>query len=596
MSGRVEGGHEGRGKENRVERVAVDPITTEIIRNLLISCTQDMNATLFRSAYTPVIYEGLDCAVALLDANGDVLAQTAGVPLFIGNLEVCVKITTEMFGKDYYEPGDVIMMNDPYLQGTHTNDATVFSPIFYEGELVGFAATRAHWLDVGGKDPGVTMDSTEVYQEGMRWGPTKVFSRYQPRPDIIDILRRNTRFPVLLVGDLNAQVAACRTGEERFVAILKRFGRAAVERAKEEIFRQSAELDRAAIRAIPDGVYEAEGYLDNDGISDDPVRVHVRVEISDDRMHVDLSGSSAATRGPVNCGIAQTIAAIRMAYKMLINPDRPVDGGTFTTLTVHAPVGSIFHAQEPSPCQWYFTPLGLLTDLFISALAPAIPDRVAAAHYGDSMVVAIAGNDPRFGEQPFVTIEATCGGWGAYRGGDGQDALINNVNGAFRNYPVEVWEVKYPVQIRRYEIRTDSGGPGQWRGGCGIRREYRFETDARVYLWFERSRMPAWGLFGGEAAQGPRVQLKGSQERTLLKANGVPVRRGDYMIVETGGGGGFGCKLDRDIELVRLDVLSGYVSAGAARQEYGVVLTPDGEVDREATRHVRHALRAQSDR
>lgn len=575
-------------------RVSVDPISTEIIRNLLISCTQDMNATLFRSAYTPVIYEGLDCAVALLDSNGDVLAQTAGVPLFIGNLEVCVKLTTEMFGRDFYEPGDVIVMNDPYLQGTHTNDATVFSPIFHEGDLVGFAATRAHWLDVGGKDPGVTMDSTEVYQEGMRWGPTKVYSRYEPRPDILDILRRNTRFPVLLIGDLNAQVAACRTGEERFVGILKRFGREVVEAAKEEIFRQSAELDKAAIAAIPDGRYEAEGYLDNDGVTGEPVPVRVCVEIDGEHMRVDLSGSARATRGPVNCGIAQTLAAIRMAYKMLINPDRPVDGGTFTTLSVHAPVGSIFHAQEPCPCQWYFTPLGLLTDLFISALAPAIPDRVAAAHYGDSMVVAIAGNDPRFGDQPFVTIEATCGGWGAYAGGDGQDALINNVNGAFRNYPVEVWEVKYPVQIARYEIRADSGGPGRWRGGCGIRREYHFETDARVFLWFERAHMPAWGLFGGESAAGPRVRLDGSQHAELLKANGVQVRAGDVMVVETGGGGGFGFRLDRDPESVARDVRSGFVSTTAARDTYGVVLTDDGTVDNEATERFRDSLRRQA--
>jgi len=401
-----------------------DLITTEIIRNFFMSCAQDMNATLFRSAYTPVIYEGLDCAVALLDENADVLGQAAGVPLFVGNLEVCVKLTTQAFGVDIYEPGDIFYMNDPYLQGTHLNDATIFGPIFIEGELVGFAATRAHWLDVGGKDPGVTMDSTEVYQEGVRWGPTKIVSRYQPREDLLDLLRRNSRFGYSLIGDMNAQIAACRTGEERLKAIIARFGLDAVRTTKAEIARQSAELDREAIAAIPDGSYAAEGYLDDDGVGDEPVLVNVRVEIAGDAIAVDLAGSAPATRGPVNCGIAQTISAVRMAYKLLIHPERPVDGGTFPTLTIHAPAGSIFNAQEPAACQWYFTPLGLMTDLIVKALAPAIPDTAAAAHYGDSMVVATAGRDPRRGGAPFLTIEPTTGGWGGYQDGDGQDALI----------------------------------------------------------------------------------------------------------------------------------------------------------------------------
>jgi len=565
------------------ERKGPDPVTTEIIRNYFLSAAQDMNATLIRSSYTPVIYEGLDCAVAILDENADVLGQAAGVPLFVGNLEVCVKLTTEMYGRDIYEPGDVFYMNDPYLQGTHLNDATIFSPIFIDDELVGFAATRAHWLDVGGKDPGVTMDSTEVYQEGVRWPPTKIYSRYQPREDIIELLRRNSRFSYSLIGDMNAQIAACRTGEERFKAVVERFGLETVRAARDEIFRQSAELDREAIRAIPDGVYEAEGCLDNDGISDDPVPVKVRVTIDGDRMHVDLSGSAPATRGPINCGFAQTISATRMAYRLLIHPDRPVDGGTFPTLTVYAPEGSIFNAQEPAACQWYFTPLGLMTDLFISALAPAIPDKVAAAHYGDSMVVTIAGRDPRRGNAPFLTIEPTAGGWGGYKGGDGQDVLINNVNGAFRDFPVEVWETKYPIQIGSYRIRPDTGGPGKWRGGCGVSREYRFETDAHVYLWFERSKTPAWGLFGGGTAVGPENIFIGSRNERRLKGNAVAVKAGDVMVLNTGGGGGYGDPLERDPEAVRADVINGYVTREGAARDYGVVLTDTLEIDEEAT-------------
>ncbi len=555
---------------------SIDPVTTEIIRNFFISCAEDMNATMIRSAYTPIIYEGKDCSVALLDENGDVLGQSSGLPLFLGNLEICVKLTMEIFGKRVFEPGDVFYMNDPYMQGTHLNDATIFAPIFLDDRLVGFSATRAHWLDVGAKDPGGPMDSVNIYQEGFRFGPTKICARYQMREDIVDILRRNGRFGYSLVGDMNAQIAACRTGEERFCAIIERFGLETIWAARDEIFRQSAQLDREAIEAIPDGTYAAEGSLDNDGIGEEPVVVKVRVDVAGDKMTIDLAGSSAATTGPVNCGIAQTISAARVAYKLLINPDRPVDGGTFPTLTVTAPKSSMFYAQEPVACQWYFTPLGLLIDLIVKALSPALPDQAAGAHYGDSMVIYLAGVDPRKGNIPFLSVEANPGGWGAFQSGDGQDGLINNVNGGFKDMPVEVFESKYPVQIARYGFRPDSGGPGQFRGGCGLYREYRLEADCSLYLWFERSKTPAWGLFGGHDAVGPMVIVEGKSSGkmlSLLKANNIPLKAGDIVTINTGGGGGFGDPLKRDVELVRRDVIDGYVTREGGEREYGVVFS-----------------------
>ena len=232
-----------------------DPITTEIIRNAFVSCAQDMNATLIRSSYTPIIYEGKDCSVAILDEHGDVLGQSLGLPLFLGNLEICVKLAAEMFGWDAFRPGDVFYMNDSYMTGTHLNDATIFGPIYWQDRLVGFSATRAHWLDVGGKDAGGPMDSREIYQEGMRWAPTRIYDRGEAREDIIDLLRRNGRFGYSLVGDMNAQVAACRTGEARFQAILDRFGYETYIDARTEIYRQSEQLEREAVSAIPDGTY-----------------------------------------------------------------------------------------------------------------------------------------------------------------------------------------------------------------------------------------------------------------------------------------------------------------------------------------------------
>ena len=569
-----------------------DPITVEIIRNAFVSIAEDMNAALFRSAYSPVIYEGRDCAVALLDEKGDVLAQAVGVPLFLGNLEVCVKLTAQIHGWDVFQPGDIFYMNDSYMQGTHLNDATIFAPIYWQGKRVGFSASRAHWLDVGGKDPSQTTDSQEIYQEGVRWPPTRIYQNGEPRQDILDVLKCNSRFGYALIGDLNAQVAAMRTGEARFQSILNRFGYETVLAARDEIFRQSEQLEREAVAALPDGTYTASGFLDDDGRGNGPVPVKVRVDIAGDRIAVDLEGSSPMAHGPINAGFAQTISACRMAFKMLVHPERPVDGGTFKTFSVQAPEGSLFKAQEPAPCQWYFTPQGLLIDLFIKALAPAMPDQVAGAHYGDSMVVWFDGSDPRKGNTRFLALEANPGGWGAFNTGDGQDALINVVNGPFKDLPVEVYENKYPIMIREYGIRPDTGGPGRFRGGCGVYRKYEMEAPASLFLWFERSVTPAWGLFGGKDAVGPDVVVNPGRpdEQHMLKVNSLPMKVEDVVKYYTGGGGGYGNPWERDPHLVKEDVIDGYVTREGAECDYGIVLRDDLSIDEGATRKRRQAM------
>jgi N-methylhydantoinase B len=496
-----------------------------------------------------------------------------------------VKLAAEMYGWENFVPGDIFYMNDSYMTGTHLNDATIFGPIFWRDRLVGFSATRAHWLDVGGKDPGGPMDSTSIYQEGMRWAPTRIYDAGKPREDIIDLLRRNGRFGYSLVGDMNAQVAACRTGEVRFQAILDRFGYETYLAAREEIYRQSEALERESVARIPDGVYTADGFLDDDGVGSPPVPVKMRIDVAGDSMTIDLDGSAPMQRGPVNCGFAQTVSACRVAFKLLINPERPVDGGTFKTLTVRAPEGSIFRAEEPAACQWYFSSLGLLIDLLVKALAPVVPDEAAAAHYGDSMVLFLSGLDPRRGNQPFLYVMPHPGGWGGFEGGDGQDGLINNVNGGFKDYPVEVLETKYPVMITGYGFRPDTGGPGKFRGGCGIHRTHALESDANIYLWFERSVTPAWGLFGGGDGAVPDVAVNEGRndERHMLKCNAHPVASGGVVELRTGGGGGFGEPFERDPERVRIDVLDGYVTREHAESDYGVMLTDGLEVDGEAT-------------
>ena len=567
----------------------IDPISTEIIRNAFISIAQDMNAVLIRSAYTPVIYEGKDCVVALLDEKGEVLGQSSGLPLFLGNLQVCVQETAKIYGWDYFKEGDIFFVNDSFFTGTHLNDITIFAPIFWNKQLAGFSASRAHWLDVGAKDPGGSMDSSNIYQEGFRWPVTRLYENNEPKKEIIEFLRMNGRFGYSLIGDMNAQIAAGKTGEKRFKGILDRFGLDLVRSARNEIFKQSEELEKIAVKKIKNGSYDSEGFLDDDGLGSDPVKIKMKVTVEDEKITIDLDGSAKQTQGPVNCGFAQTISACRVAFKLLINPKRPVDGGTFKTLEVTAPQGSIFKAEEPAACQWYFSSLGLLIDAFVKALSPAIKDLSAAAHYGDSMVIFIGGVDPR-NNFPFLSVEPTCGGWGGFPDSDGADALINNVNGGFKDLPIEVFENKYPVSIFNYGFRKDSGGTGKFRGGCGLYREYTINADGFVSLWFERSVTPAWGLFGGKDGIGPNVNIKShdEKEKNLLKANGLQVKKGTVLTTYTGGGGGFEKPFERNPENVLNDVINKYVSLEKAKDHYGVVIDEDLQINKEGTLKLRN--------
>ncbi len=522
--------------------MAVDPVTTEIIRNALTSAAEDMNATLIRSSYNWIIYEAKDCSVALLDESHRILGQSDGLPLFLGNLQICVALTEERFGREAWRPGDIWLMNDSYLAGTHLADVSVYAPIFHDGELVGFSASRAHWMDIGAKDPGAPTDSTDIYQEGLRLGPTRVVEAGVLREDIVDIIRRNTRLPAQTIGDLHAQIAVARTGERRLAGIIERFGAETVREARDEIFRQSEALDRAVVRGIPDGTYDAEGSLDDDGTSDVPYWVRLSLVVSGDEMLVDLTRSSDAARGPINCGEAQAVSAARVAFKRLVNPGHAVNGGTFRPLTVKVRPGSLLGAREPSACQFYFTPLGLLIDLFSRALAPVLPERVAAASYGDSLISAFSGFDDERGT-PFVHVEPLVGGWGAWDGSDGESALINSVNGSVKDFPIEIVESRFPLRVRRYAFRDGSGGAGRWRGGDGALRELEVLADeVALSLFYERSKTPAWGLFGGGDGLPPVVEINpgGDRARRLLKVNRTPLRRGDVVRCLSGGGGGYG--------------------------------------------------------
>lgn len=575
----------------------VDPITTEIIRNAFLSAASDMKEALIRSAHSPVIYEMEDCGVGLFNENAETVGQAAGLASFLGTLSPVIELVTQKLGRDSYRPGDVIIVNDSYIIGTHLNDVVIFSPIFCENELVGFAANKAHWRDIGSKDVGFVVDTTEIYQEGIRISPMKLYDQGRLNQTLVDLLTMNARFPDSLLGDMHAQVASCRLGERRFVEIVERFGLTTVRDAMADVFDASEAAERRAIAEIPDGVYYAEGWIDNDFVTNEPFKVCATVTVHGTEITVDNTGTSPQRKGPTNCGFVNTLSACRVAYKFVICPLDPVSGGSFRPLTVKIEPGTVAAAQEPAACQQFGPHSLLMADLILRALGQAVPHKVTAGLPGCARNVFIDGWDPGLGRR-FVSGEANPSGWGASAFGDGESGVVHLTAGDFKNIPAETQEIKFPLLITQYQLRPDSGGPGKFRGGLGIIKEYEALADGTLSLWFERSVTPQWGVFGGKDGAPPRVVVGAGRpdETVMLKASHRPLPTGTIVTAYTSGGGGYGPPWERDPQLVRRDCLNGYVSREAAATEYGVIFWPDSlEIDTERTAKRRSELAAQTE-
>lgn len=570
----------------------VDPITVEVLRNAFNAVADEMSANLVRSAYSPIIYDMKDCSVALFNERVELLGQAPGLPIFLAALDEAVRVVSAHVGLDGFEPGDVYIINDPYLTGSHLNDVTVISPVFYDGQVVGFAATKAHWMDMGGKDASVSIDTTEIYQEGLRLGPTRVVAGGKMVDDIVDILMRNSRLPKALFGDMSAQIAACRTGERRYAEIIDRFGLATVRAATDQIFALAEKADRQVIATFPEGEYTADGYLDSDGVSDEPVYIRTKVTIDGTNLEIDLSGSSPQRPGCTNCGRAITMSAIRLVYKFLINPHEPPNGGHFRALSVKIPPGTLFSAEEPAACLYYGPAVAMMIDLCLKALSDAMPDRIPAAQPSDQMNFMMAGETED--GLMFMTGEASAVGWGALPDADGLNAVVNYLGGDLLNLPAEVEEAKYPLLVSRRALETDSGGPGRFRGGLAHIKEYiPVAPGCRLLLWLERTVTPPWGVQGGCAGTTARciIDPGGENEKIVTKVNHLPIPERTLVRCYTAGGGGYGPPWERSISAVLEDVADGYVSREGAERDYGLCFV-DGTltVDEAATKAARAAL------
>lgn len=560
--------------------MSADPITTEVIRSAYNAIAEDMSAVLERSAFTPSVYEMHDYGIALFNEKVELLGQYAGLPLFTGGLDAGVRATIARYGMENLRNGDTFTVNDPYITGGHLPDVDVICVIANETDgVIGFACIRAHWADIGQAVQGYSVYSSSIFEEGLRWGPTQIYRDGIWVRDIIDLFRSNSRVPDTIIGDLMAQKMALDIGKQRLLELVERFDITTVRSATEQIFAATERKFRAFVRSIPDGVYEADGYTDHDGIGDTPVYGHVSVTVKGDELTIDASKSSPQRPGNINCGLTYAVSASRLAFALLYPDANPeLNNGSFKPLKVVVRPGTIYSAQLPAACSKP-VPIMLLLDLVIKALAPVLPKNAAAGLPGDSWNIFFAGTRRDIGE-PFFAGEALNGGWGAADADDGEHAVCHSAAGDFRNIPIETFEARYPILVTSSRLKPDSGGAGRHRGGLALVKSYQLTEPCNVGSFFDRSKDPSWGLFGGKSGSVPLVTLYPADEREPMvghRFQQVPMPKGSRIVTETGGGGGFGRPFERDPAAVQADVRNGYVTPATAEAVYGVAFLPGGE-------------------
>jgi N-methylhydantoinase B len=560
----------------------VDPITVEVVRNAVNAYADEMATALCKSAYNMMIYEVRDFCCGLVDGEGRMISQNqGGLPIFLADLGVAVKDGIARYGLDGFAPGDVVIMNHGQVCGQHLNNIVIYAPCFHDGKVVAFAASRAHWVDIGGMRVGFgSVETTEIYQEGVQFRSLKIYEAGKRNETLWQIINDNVRFPEAALGDLRAQIACCQLGIRRFGELLRRYGRDTVEECIHALWDATEHEARAFIAKIPDGSYEAESFLDNDGRTlDVKLRIKVRVTIDGERMIVDFSQMNDQAPGPTNSGYSGGLAAARVAFKCLTQPHAPVNEGCFRPLELILPEGKILNAKPPAALGLWSIPLPTVIDTILKALAPVLPEQIPAAHKGDMGGCSISGYKPD--GRRFLLMNIFGGGWGGRPHEDGESASVSICQGDVRSAPIELQEIQYPFLIERFALRTDSGGAGRYRGGLGVDLSYRALQDCVANVNCERTIDPPWGLNGGKpgAVNDATLIRRDGSERKLKKATGVTMAAGDRLIFSTAGGGGWGDPRQRERQAIADDVRAGYVSPEAARRDYGFDAAQDQEAE-----------------
>jgi N-methylhydantoinase B len=560
----------------------IDPVTLTVIDNFLTSTCRDMGVTMMKTSYSPIFNESLDFSCVIFDPQGQMLAQAEFCPSQIGTIKFTVTWTLDELGLDAFEPGDVVIHNDPYRGSGHVPEHMVLKPVFFEGELFGFVANVAHMSEPGAKTPGgLSGDATEVFQEGLLLPPVKIRKRGVDDNDIWKIILANHRTPKVTYGDFRAMMASLDLAEERLHELLATYGADVVRRACQELIAISERRMRAEIAAIPNGVYTFEDVIEDDGISDTSYPMRLQLTVTDDEVIADFTGSAPQAVGPVNAIYAVTASAVYNAILHLTDPTIPRNEGCYRPITVIAPPGTIVNCEFPAPVAGGNTETSpRITDMVFGALQHAIPDRIVAACGGTSSPFLFGGTDPRTGDL-YAHFHFEGVGWGGRQGLDGNNMVVT-INGNCRNTPVEVFETRYPsFLIESYRLLPDSGGPGEFRGGLGGERLLTVTEDVTVSALLNRMLADPWGVLDGGNGQRGGIWVKRAGQETWQtfveafgtmspsKFSGIRLHPGDQVKLVMPGGGGYGDPLKRDRAMVERDINEGFVTLESAVAAYG---------------------------
>lgn len=553
------------------DNAALDPITVEVIANKLDGIANEMEQTLLQSSFSPIVKEGLDASASLFTLQGETLAQAIGIPLHLATLIPIVNKFIETFPIATMKEGDLYVMNDPYLGGTHLPDIGVVAPIFHQGRPIAFGATMTHHQDVGGMTPGsVPTNATEIFQEGIRIPPLKLRDGDTMNETFIAMMRQNVRIPDSFMGDLNAQIAACSVSTRRMRELADAYGGNFLSAVFERLLDDAEMLTREGLRKIPEGTYRYSDALDNDGVEfDKRVPIEVAVTIRDGTFEVDFEGTSAQVKGPFNAVPSSSHAAAYFAIRALTDPNIHTNGGCFRPVSLRLPEGSLVNPRSPAPVNARTITIKRITGCVLGALKDIVPERVPADSGNELLTVMFGGHHAE--GKAYVIGDLIASGSGASMYKDGVDVIETDASNCM-NLPAEALELEGPIRVNQVALRRDSGGPGKHRGGLGILREYEIlEGEVTLTYRGDRFKSPPAGAAGGGSgatANGVIHRLGGGTEAIPSKLVGT-LRKGDRLVVETPGGGGYGDPRERDPDRLNADVANGKVSAASAVRDYG---------------------------
>lgn len=559
--------------------VKMNPVTLDIVKDSLIAVSNEVFYAFARTSMSPIIYETLDYASGIADANGKLLTQGNGACGFIGLIAPMIQEIIDKYGRENMNPGDVYIINDPYMGGgTHLSDIGMVMPVFYKENLIAFVGNKAHWSDVGGMAAGsFTTDSSEVFQEGLRFSGVKLLDAGKICQPLVDMMKSNVRFPEAAEGDMWGQIASLRTGYKRIGELCEKYTLEVVQESMKRLLEQGAMIANKRIKELPNGTWEMEEYMDDDGHGN-LVKVKVKLTITDDEFIADFTGSSPQVASPINTGYSSLCAGVKVIYMSILGPELAVNDGVFEPMRIFAEEGSVLKCHAPAPTSCYFESMIYSSDVVWKALAPVFPEALGAGHMLSVCSVVLAGTKQHTGE-PFLIVEPTGGGWGASAGKDGEVGQFCVGDGETYNVPVEMAENRYGIMIDEYSLHTDGTGAGKYRGGSGAVRAYRAMTDGQLFTAsFGRNKFPAWGAAGGRDgsynwfefhnADGTKDGPMGITARHVMNKNDVA-----YMVTCTGGG--YGNPLERDPNMVAWDVKNEYITVLQAEEDYGVLINPD---------------------